>query len=100
MMTRVNSQFEKTRKVSGPRSLQPSQWGKIFIDTCKEIYSFLFIHNICCLGMLCPSDTPEGEVTTTCLDKISKFRHFCFNVWRIVGLRIGQKFGSDDSHNN
>ncbi|XP_076040363.1 RNA polymerase III subunit RpIII128 isoform X1 [Oratosquilla oratoria] len=38
MMTRVNSQFEKTRKVSGPRSLQPSQW-----------------------GMVCPSDTPEGE---------------------------------------
>lgn len=42
MMTRVNSQFEKTRKVSGPRSLQPSQW-----------------------GMLCPSDTPEGEVSIT-----------------------------------
>lgn len=39
MMTRVNSQFEKSRKVSGPRSLQGSQW-----------------------GMLCPSDTPEGEV--------------------------------------
>ena len=38
MMTRVNSQFEKTRKVSGPRSLQASQW-----------------------GMLCPCDTPEGE---------------------------------------
>jgi len=38
MMTRVNSQFEKTQKVSGPRSLQPSQW-----------------------GMLCPADTPEGE---------------------------------------
>ncbi|KAL3171997.1 hypothetical protein MRX96_043674 [Rhipicephalus microplus] len=38
MMTRVNSQFEKTRKVSGPRSLQPSQF-----------------------GMLCPCDTPEGE---------------------------------------
>lgn len=38
MMTRVNSQFEKTRKVSGPRSLQGSQW-----------------------GMLCPNDTPEGE---------------------------------------
>lgn len=37
-MTKINSQFEKTRKVSGPRSLQPSQW-----------------------GMLCPSDTPEGE---------------------------------------
>jgi DNA-directed RNA polymerase III subunit RPC2 len=39
MMMRINSQFEKTRKVSGPRALQPSQW-----------------------GMLCPSDTPEGEV--------------------------------------
>ena len=38
MMTRVNSQFEKTRKTSGPRALQPSQW-----------------------GMLCPADTPEGE---------------------------------------
>lgn len=37
-MTRISSQFEKTRKVSGPRALQPSQW-----------------------GMLCPSDTPEGE---------------------------------------
>ena len=38
MMTRITSQFEKTRKVSGPRSLQPSQW-----------------------GVICPSDTPEGE---------------------------------------
>lgn len=38
MMTRIHSQFEKTRKISGPRSLQTSQW-----------------------GMLCPSDTPEGE---------------------------------------
>ena len=38
MMTKINSQFEKTRKVSGPRSLQASQW-----------------------GIICPSDTPEGE---------------------------------------
>ena len=38
MMTRISSQYEKTRKVSGPRALQPSQF-----------------------GMLCPSDTPEGE---------------------------------------
>jgi DNA-directed RNA polymerase III subunit RPC2 len=38
MMTRVNSQFEKTRKVSGPRSLQPSQ-----------------------CGMICSADTPEGN---------------------------------------
>lgn len=45
MMTRISSQFEKTRKVSGPRSLQPSQW-----------------------GMLCPSDTPEGEVSVPHLE--------------------------------
>ncbi|KAK1388649.1 hypothetical protein POM88_016827 [Heracleum sosnowskyi] len=32
------TQFEKSRKVSGPRAVQPSQW-----------------------GMLCPCDTPEGE---------------------------------------
>ncbi|TPX39951.1 DNA-directed RNA polymerase [Synchytrium endobioticum] len=38
MLTRISSQFEKTRKVSGPRSLQTSQW-----------------------GMICPADTPEGE---------------------------------------
>lgn len=38
MMTRISSQFEKSRKLSGPRALQPSQF-----------------------GMLCTSDTPEGE---------------------------------------
>ncbi|KIV99904.1 hypothetical protein, variant [Verruconis gallopava] len=38
MLTRISSQFEKTRKVSGPRALQTSQF-----------------------GMLCPADTPEGE---------------------------------------
>ena len=34
----MKSQFEKSRKVAGPRALQPSQW-----------------------GMICPADTPEGE---------------------------------------
>nr|UXY87667.1 second-largest subunit of RNA polymerase III [Cryptomonas curvata] len=38
MINRIISTCEKTRKASGPRSLHPSQW-----------------------GMLCPSDTPEGE---------------------------------------
>jgi DNA-directed RNA polymerase III subunit RPC2 len=38
MMTRLESHIEKSRKVSGPRALQPSHW-----------------------GMLCPSDTPDGE---------------------------------------
>lgn len=68
MMTRVNSQFEKTRKTSGPRALQPSQW-----------------------GMLCPADTPEGEtcglvknlallahVTTDA--EVEKIRRSCFNL--------------------
>ncbi|KAI5146655.1 DNA-directed RNA polymerase III subunit RPC2 [Nematocida ausubeli] len=38
MCSRVSSQFEKTRKVSGPRALHCSQW-----------------------GVFCPADTPEGE---------------------------------------
>lgn len=43
----MKSQFEKSRKVAGPRALQPSQW-----------------------GMLCPADTPEGEQCglVKCLD--------------------------------
>lgn len=66
MMTRISSQFEKSRKVSGPRSLQPSQF-----------------------GMLCPADTPEGEacglvknlalmthITTDCEEE--PIRHLCF----------------------
>jgi DNA-directed RNA polymerase III subunit RPC2 len=38
-MTRISSQFEKSRKISGPRALQPSSF-----------------------GVLCPADTPEGEL--------------------------------------
>ncbi|KAK8812330.1 hypothetical protein WA158_007564 [Blastocystis sp. Blastoise] len=37
-MTRIRSHIEKAQNVSGPRALQPSQF-----------------------GMVCPSDTPEGE---------------------------------------
>nr|VZI45905.1 unnamed protein product [Spirometra erinaceieuropaei] len=37
-MTRMTSQFEKTRKIAGPRAIHSSQW-----------------------GLICPSDTPEGE---------------------------------------
>ena len=42
MMTRIDSSVEKTRKVSGPRALQPSHW-----------------------GLLCPADSPEGAVRPT-----------------------------------
>ena len=82
MVTRVNSHFEKSRKVSGPRTLQPSSW-----------------------GMLCPSDTPEGEscglvknlslmcVVTSDLEP-EPVRSICMNlgmevcgdVWRGLGL--------------
>ena len=58
MMTRIASQFEKTRKVSGPRSLQPSQW-----------------------GMLCPSDTPEGEA---CGKKSFKILGLCHVINQVI----------------
>lgn len=38
MLTRMESHVEKTRKIAGPRSLQPSQ-----------------------MGFVCPVDTPDGE---------------------------------------
>ena len=38
MLTRLESHIEKSRKVSGPRSLQCSHW-----------------------GFICPVDTPDGE---------------------------------------
>ena len=37
-ITRIRSNVEKTRKISGPRSLHGSQW-----------------------GLVCPADTPEGD---------------------------------------
>ncbi|KAJ2909668.1 DNA-directed RNA polymerase III complex subunit Rpc2, partial [Coemansia aciculifera] len=37
MMTRISSQFEKTRKVSGPRALQPSQWGMLCVTGDSEV---------------------------------------------------------------
>lgn len=56
MMTRISSQFEKTRKVSGPRALQPSQW-----------------------GVLCPSDTPEGEACGL-IKNLALMTHITTNV--------------------
>ena len=82
MMTRINSQFEKTRKISGPRSLQPSQW-----------------------GMLCPSDTPEGEAcglvknlsltthVTTEVDT-SPLIDLCINL----GMEDASLLSADDLH--
>ena len=87
MMMRINSQFEKTRKTSGPRSLQSSQW-----------------------GLVCPCDTPEGESCgliknlalmthiTTDIDE-QKIIHFCINLGGVQaiesvcsGAKINQKY--------
>uniref|UniRef100_A0A336KW81 DNA-directed RNA polymerase subunit beta n=1 Tax=Culicoides sonorensis TaxID=179676 RepID=A0A336KW81_CULSO len=72
MMTRVNSQFEKTRKVSGPRSLQPSQW-----------------------GMLCPSDTPEGEACGL-VKNLALMTHITTEVEEGPVIRLAFNAGVED----
>ncbi|CAH1109199.1 unnamed protein product [Psylliodes chrysocephalus] len=72
MMTRVNSQFEKTRKVSGPRSLQPSQW-----------------------GMLCPSDTPEGEGCGL-VKNLALMTHITTEVDEYPLIRLARNSGVQD----
>lgn len=74
MMTRVNSQFEKTRKVSGPRSLQPSQW-----------------------GMLCPSDTPEGE-SCGLVKNLALMTHITTEVREAPVIRLAFNVGVEDVH--
>ena len=74
MMTRVNSQFEKTRKVSGPRSLQPSQW-----------------------GMLCPSDTPEGE-SCGLVKNLALMTHITTEVDERPIVRLAFNVGVEDVH--
>jgi DNA-directed RNA polymerase beta subunit len=72
MMTRINSQFEKTRKVSGPRSLQPSQW-----------------------GMLCPSDTPEGE-SCGLVKNLSLMTHVTSDHAELIIIRLLFNLGCID----
>merc|ERR1719317_1908191 len=74
MMTRVNSQFEKTRKVSGPRSLQPSQW-----------------------GMLCPSDTPEGE-SCGLVKNLALMTHITTEAGEAPIVRLAFNVGVEDVH--
>ena len=74
MMTRVNSQFEKTRKVSGPRSLQPSQW-----------------------GMLCPSDTPEGE-SCGLVKNLALMTHITTETDEAPVVRMAFNVGVEDVH--
>ncbi|CED85369.1 beta and beta-prime subunits of dna dependent rna-polymerase [Phaffia rhodozyma] len=72
MMTRISSQFEKTRKVSGPRALQPSQW-----------------------GMLCPSDTPEGEACGL-VKNLALMTHITTDVPDAAVTQIAYLLGVED----
>ncbi|GAC74729.1 RNA polymerase III, second largest subunit [Moesziomyces antarcticus T-34] len=74
MMTRISSQFEKTRKVSGPRALQPSQW-----------------------GMLCPSDTPEGEACGL-VKNLALTTHITTDVEEEPIARVAFTLGVEDIH--
>lgn len=74
MMTRISSQFEKTRKVSGPRALQPSQW-----------------------GMLCPSDTPEGEACGL-VKNLALMTHITTDVDEEPIIRIAYLLGVEGLH--
>ncbi|XP_064594783.1 DNA-directed RNA polymerase III subunit RPC2-like [Liolophura sinensis] len=74
MMTRISSQFEKTRKVSGPRSLQPSQW-----------------------GMLCPSDTPEGEACGL-VKNLALMTHITTDLDEEAIVRLAFNLGVEDIH--
>ncbi|GAA93741.1 hypothetical protein E5Q_00387 [Mixia osmundae IAM 14324] len=72
MMTRITSQFEKTRKVSGPRALQASQW-----------------------GMLCPSDTPEGEACGL-VKNLALMTHITTDVEETSLWRLAYVLGLED----
>lgn len=73
MVTRITSQFEKTRKVSGPRSLQASQW-----------------------GMLCPSDTPEGE-SCGLVKNLALLTHVTTDDRELPVARLAFNLGVEDS---
>ncbi|KIL65374.1 hypothetical protein M378DRAFT_1038519 [Amanita muscaria Koide BX008] len=72
MMTRISSQFEKTRKVSGPRALQPSQW-----------------------GVICPSDTPEGEACGL-VKNLALMTHITTDVDEDSLVRVAFMLGVED----
>ena len=72
MMSRISSQFEKTRKVSGPRALQGSQW-----------------------GMLCPADTPEGEACGL-VKSLALMTHITTDIDDAHLMRLAFNLGVED----
>lgn len=67
MMTRVTSGVDKSLKLAGPRSLQPSQWGMLCPSDTPEGESVGLVKN---LSLLCQvtSASPEGHIADYCLD--------------------------------
>jgi DNA-directed RNA polymerase III subunit RPC2 len=76
MMTRLNPHFEKTRKISGPRALHPSQW-----------------------GIICPNDTPDGN-SCGLVKNLALLAHVTTsqNEKSIINLCIN--LGAEDISNN
>lgn len=73
MMGRIRAQFEKTRKISGPRSLQPSQW-----------------------GLVCPSDTPEGE-TCGLVKNLALLAHITHGSDEARLIELALSLGTEDA---
>jgi DNA-directed RNA polymerase III subunit RPC2 len=61
MLSRLQSQFEKSRKVSGPRSIQASSQNSSCSYEATYFYFFFVSQQASQYGIVCPSDTPEGE---------------------------------------
>lgn len=74
MMTRIHSQFEKTRKISGPRSLHGSHW-----------------------GLICPNDTPEGE-SCGLVKNLALMAHITTEVPEEPLIRLMRNMGVEDIH--
>jgi DNA-directed RNA polymerase III subunit RPC2 len=69
MMNRINTQYQKTRKVFGPRALNSSQW-----------------------GILCPCDTPEGD-NCGIVKNLAIFSRFTMEVKDVSIISISFSMG-------
>lgn len=77
MMTKINSHFEKTRKVAGPRSLHTSSFGKLCPADTPEGESCGLVKNLALLAEI----TTDSDPTTVCnvIEKLGSRRIECFS---------------------
>ncbi|KAH7098892.1 DNA-directed RNA polymerase [Auriculariales sp. MPI-PUGE-AT-0066] len=89
MMTRISSQFEKTRKVSGPRALQPSQWGVLCpVRTVKNLALMTHITTDVDEGPVIALTFMLGVEDVTLATGAEMFEHNNFMV-HVNGLIVG-----------